>query len=134
MKKRITNILLILALFGYLIFIGRSVYMLSWLAENYFCFVWAVIVLLWIFKQDICAKWLTFGSIFAVFPAQIVEGLMVGEHQNAVDHSHLLWGVGVWIGVAVLTLILGILFQYRAWRKTHPKPAESSDEANAVEK
>lgn len=112
MKKRLTNIVLILALFGYLIFIGRSDYMFSWLAHNNFCYVWAVIAVLWLFKQDICAKWLTAGSILAIFPAQVVES--IGKSAN--------WGIGVWIGMVVLFLIFGLLLQYRKWRKDHPRP------------
>lgn len=125
MKKRLTNIILILALFGYLIFIGRSIDMFNKLASNNFYYVWAVIAVLWLLKQDICAKWLTAGSILAVFPAQIAE--ILGNSLN--------WGIGVWIGFVVLFLIFGLLLQLRKWRKDHPKSErqEKSEEENSDE-
>lgn len=125
MKKRITSILFTLGLFGYLIFLGRSDYLIEWLAHNNFCYVWAVIVVLWIFRQDICAKWLMAGSILAVFPAQIMENikfLHFGK-DNPTAHSFY-WGVPTWIVLTVLSLFIGVALQYRKWRKDHPKPVQ----------
>lgn len=133
MKKRITNIILILALFGYLIFIGRSDYMFSWLAHNNFCYVWAVIALLWFFRQDICAKWLTAGSVLAVFPAQIVENIESSILSNDVAKSSY-WGIGTWIGLVVICLCIGAWFQFRNWRRNHPKPESNEQGSNNPKK
>lgn len=132
MKKRITNVLLILALFGYLIFVGRSDYLLQWLARNNFCYVWVLISLLWLLKLDVCAKWLTAGSILAVFPAQIMEDINgnVMEGNPAVDSAY--WGVGVWIALTAIFLIIGAALQYRKWRKAHPKPVKSAPEVHSA--
>lgn len=134
MKKRITSILLTLALFGYLIFLGRSDYLIEWLAHNNFCYVWAVIVVLWAFHQDICAKWLTAGSILAVFPAQIMENIkfMRFANDNPAAHSFY-WGVPTWIVLVIFSLIIGCTLQYRKWRKDHPKPAQPTDPAENSE-
>ncbi len=72
MKKRILTVLAILAVFGYMIFIGRSSYMFGWLAEQNFLYIWALIAIMVIAKQDVCAIWSTVGAVFAVFPAEIV--------------------------------------------------------------
>lgn len=67
MKKRFRAILLTIGLFVFMIVVGRCDYMFQWLAHQNFCYIWVLITLLWLLKQDICAKWLTAGSIFAIF-------------------------------------------------------------------
>lgn len=125
MKKRITMICLTLALFGYLIFLGRSNYLMVWLAENNFCYVWAGIVLMLIFRQDICAKWLTAGSILAVFPAQLMESLKGSFYKTEAIAATKSWGIPAWVALVGVSLAVGVWMQYRAWRKLHPKEAQA---------
>ncbi len=130
MKKRIGNILAILAIFGYMIFIGRSNYMFAFLANHNFYYVWAVIAVLWIVKQDAFAKWLTAASIFAVFPAELVDQAI----RNGGDAEKAnLWGGVVWVGVVILTLILCLVIQYSKWRKAHPKKEKAEETENSSE-
>lgn len=131
MKKRISSIILTLALFGYLIFLGRSDYLLEWLARNNFCYVWGLIVIFWILRLDICAKWLTAGSILAVFPAQIAEDLETLFYNGSIIADSTYTGVFTWILLVLLSLIVGCAIQYRKWRKAHPKPVKKAPEVQA---
>ncbi len=130
MKKRIGNILGILAIFGYMIFIGRSNYMFAYLANQNFYYVWAVIAILWIVKQDAFAKWLTAASVFAVFPAELVDRAI--RNGGTVEKANL-WGVIVWIALVVLTLISCLVVLYNKWRKAHPKKEKAEEEEDHSE-
>lgn len=110
MKKKRKEVLLVMASFGVLIYLGHHVYLLEWLAKRYFCFIWAPILLLWIFRQEILARWLTFGAFGGLFLGQITEDLKWGIHgtDNMAAHSSY-WGVGTWILTVILSIGLGIL-------------------------
>lgn len=121
MKQRIKAILTIVLIFTYLIFAGRADYLLTWLADRYFLCIWIPIILLYIFKQDIIARWLTVGSIGAVPLGEVMEFvkfLKYGENQAA--HSSY-WGVATWAVAVVICTALGILFQLIHNRKNKPK-------------
>ncbi|MBQ7129878.1 MAG: hypothetical protein IJO21_02400 [Oscillospiraceae bacterium] len=119
MKKKLKEILLTMASFGILIYLGHHTYLLEWLAERWFCFIWAPIQLLWLFRQDILARWLTFGAFGGMFLGQIAEDIkweVLGIESQIVHSSY--WGVGIWFTVVLLSLMLGI---FHTWLKNKKK-------------
>jgi len=119
MKKKLKEILLTMASFGILIYLGYHTYLLEWLAERWFCFIWAPILLLWLFRQDILARWLTFGAFGGMFLGQIAEDIKweVLGIESQIAHSSY-WGVGIWFTVVLLSLMLGI---FHTWLKNKKK-------------
>lgn len=118
MKKKLKEICSAMAAFGILIYLGRNTYLLEWLAERYFCFVWAPVLVLWIVRQEILARWLTVDAIGGLFLGQIAEDMkwkLLGENNQAAHSSY--WGVGIWFAAVLLTLGLGILHTWLKRRK-----------------
>lgn len=110
MKKKLKEVTLTMASFGILIYLGHHTYLLEWLAERWFCFLWAPILLLWIFRLEILARWLTIGAFGGLFLGQLAEDIkweLYGIDANIAHSSY--WGVGIWFGAVALTLLLGIL-------------------------
>lgn len=109
MKKKLKEILIIMSSFAVLIYLGHHTYLLEWLAKRYFCFVWVPIMLLWIFRQELLARWLTFGAFGGLFLGQLAEDIKWGayglDHMPA--HSSY-WGVGIWFAAVLLALGAGI--------------------------
>lgn len=110
MKKKLKEVFITMASFGILIYLGHHTYLLEWLARRYFCFVWAPILILWIFRQEVLARWLTFGAFGGMFLGQIAEDIKweVFGIENQIAHSSY-WGVGIWFGVLLLALLFGLL-------------------------
>ena len=59
MKKKLREVFGTMLSFGILTYLGQNTYLLEWLAKRYFCFVWVPILLFWILKQEILARWLS---------------------------------------------------------------------------
>lgn len=118
MKKKLKEIFGTISAFGVLIYLGQNTYLLEWLARRYFCFVWVPILLFWLFRQDVLARWLTFGAFSGLFFGQIMEdmkwGLLGIENQAA--HSSY-WGVGAWFTIVVVAFGIGILHTWIRTRK-----------------
>lgn len=110
MKKKLKEILGTMASFGILIYLGHHTYLLEWLARRYFCFIWAPILILWIFRQEILARWLTFGAFGGMFLGQLAEDIKweVYGIDSQIAHSSY-WGVGIWFASILLMLAGGIL-------------------------
>lgn len=110
MKKKLKEVLITMASFGVLIYLGHHTYLLEWLARRYFCFVWAPILILWLFRQEVLARYLTFGAFGGMFLGQIAEDIKweVFGIENQIAHSSY-WGVGIWFGVMLLSLLLGLM-------------------------
>lgn len=125
MKKKIKEILGTMASFGILIYLGHHTYLLEWLAERYFCFLWAPILLLWVFRQEILARWLTFGAFGGLFLGQIAEDMKWGVYgvENQAAHSSY-WGVGIWILTVILFIGLGL---FHTWLKNRKKEKAKTD-------
>ena len=121
MKKKLKEICTTMASFGILIYLGHHTYLLEWLAQRYFLFLWAPILFLWIFRQEILARWLTFGVFGGLFLGQLAEDLKweVFGMENQLAHSSY-WGVGIWFAAVLLALALGIL---HTWLKRRKKAA-----------
>lgn len=128
MKKKLKDIFSAMAAFGALIYLGRNTYLLEWLAERYFCFVWVPVLVLWLFRQEILAGWLTFGAIGGLFLGQIAEDMKwkILSADNQAAHSSY-WGVGIWFTVVVLAFGIGIL---HTWLKLRMKQKKASNTAN----
>lgn len=118
MKKKLLEILRTIAAFGILIYLGQNDYLLEWLARRYFCFVWVPILLLWIFRQEILARWLTFGTFSGLFLGQIAEDMkwyILGMNNQAAHSSY--WGVGAWFTVIIVAFGIGLLHAWIRARK-----------------
>ena len=121
MKKKLKEILLTMGTFGVLIYLGHHTYLLEWLAQRYFCFLWVPILLLWLFRQEILARWLTFGAFGGLFLGQLAEEIkwdVLGTHNQAAHSSY--WGVGIWFGVVLLSLAAGFLHSRIKKRRESP--------------
>lgn len=110
MKKKLKEVMITMASFGVLIYLGHHTYLLEWLARRYFCFVWAPILILWLFRQEVLARYLTFGAFGGMFLGQIAADIKweVFGIENQIAHSSY-WGVGIWFGVMLLSLLLGLM-------------------------
>jgi len=118
MKKKAKEILLTMTSFGVLIYLGHHTYLLEWLARRYFCFLWAPILIFWVFRQEILARWLTFGAFGGLFLGQIAEDIKWGLFGRADQAAHSsYWGVGIWLLTVVFSLGFGILFTYLKQRR-----------------
>ena len=115
--KKLKEVVITASTFGILIYLGQNPYLLEWLARRYFCFVWGPILLFWLFKQEILARWLTFGTFSGLFLGQIIEDVkwqLLGMENQAAHSSY--WGVGVWFTVIIAAFGIGIL---HTWINTH---------------
>jgi len=118
MKKKAKEILLTMTSFGVLIYLGHHTYLLEWLARRYFCFLWAPILIFWVFRQEILAWWLTFGAFGGLFLGQIAEDIKWGLFGRADQAAHSsYWGVGIWLLTVVFSLGFGIQFTYLKQRR-----------------
>ena len=134
MKKKIKEVCLTMAAFGILIYLGHHTYLLEWLAQRWFCFLWAPILLLWIFRQEILARWLTVGGFGGLFLGQLAEDIkweLYGIDAEIAHSSY--WGVGIWFGTVALMLLLGIL-HLTLKRKKAAREAEKTAMAAIAEK
>lgn len=126
MKKKLKEVLTTMASFGVLIYLGHHTYLLEWLARRYFCFLWAPILLFWLFRQEILARWLTFGAFGGLFLGQIAEDMKWGVYGQQNDAAHsTYWGVGVWLLTVVLSFGFGILFTWLKQRKSESRSLKS---------
>lgn len=110
MKKKCREILLTMAAFGVLTYLGHHTYLLEWLAERYFCFIWMPILVLWLFRQDILARWLSLGAFGGLFLGQLAEEVKwsIWGVENQAAHSSY-WGVAIWFGAVLLALAAGLV-------------------------
>lgn len=126
MKKKLKEVFTTMAMFGILIYLGLNTYLLEWLAERYFCFVWIPIIVLWVFRQEILARWLTFGAFGGLLLGQIAEDMkweLLGI-ENQVAHSSY-WGVGTWFTMVIIAFGFGILHTWVKIRKNRFKNQET---------
>lgn len=128
MKKKLKEIFTTMAAFGILIYLGHHTYLLEWLAERYFCFLWVPILLLWLFRQEILARWLTVGAFGGLFLGQLAEDIKweILGLDNVAAHSSY-WGVGIWFAAVALALIFGILHTWLKRKKAKKAAAESTE-------
>lgn len=127
MKKKIREVFTTMLSFAILIYLGHHTYLLEWLAERYFCFIWVPILLLWLFRQEIIARWLTVGAFGGLFLGQLAEEIkweLYGLDNMAAHSSY--WGVGIWFAAVALTLVLGILHICLKRKKDRKAAAEST--------
>ena len=118
--KKLKEVVITASTFGILIYLGQNPYLLEWLARRYFCFVWVPILLFWLFKQEILARWLTFGTFSGLFLGQIIEDVkwqLLGMENQAAHSSY--WGVGIWFTVIIAAFGIGILHTWFTKHRLH---------------
>lgn len=125
MKKKVKEIAGTMASFGVLIYLGHHTYLLEWLSRRWFCFVWVPILILWTFRQEILARWLTFGAFGGMFLGQLAEDLKweFWGMENQAAHSSY-WGVGILFGILLLALVLGMFHTWIRHRRRTRKAQE----------
>ncbi len=118
MKKKLQEVFLAMAAFAALTYLGRHVYLLEWLARRHFCYIWIPILLLWILRQEILARWLTLGAFGGLLLGQLAEDLkwQIYSIENNIAHSSY-WGVGLWFGTVLLSLLAGLFHTWLKHRK-----------------
>lgn len=134
MKKKLKEVFLTMASFGILIYLGHHTYLLEWLAKRWFCFLWVPILILWIFRQEFLARWLTLGAFGGLFLGQLAEDIKweIYGLDNMAAHSSY-WGVGIWFAAVAATLLLGIIHLSLKRRKA-AREAEKAAMAAIAEK
>lgn len=124
MKKKIKEILNASMMFASLTYLGQNSYLLEWLANRYFCFIWIPIVFFWIIKQDILARWLTFGTFSGLIVGQIMEDMKWSLYGSDYQPAHSsYWGVGMWFTIIVITFGFGVI---QTWIKLKKKQKSQS--------
>lgn len=127
-KSRLKIVGIMLLVFICLYIVGRDPYLIGWLANNYFLFIWAPIVLLMLFNQTRCAWCITGGSFLGIAAGQGAENLKNTFFSTASDADSLYWGIPVWIAIVVLSVALGIYLEVRQNKKDkQPEAAENKD-------
>lgn len=112
-----------MAIFAMLIYLGKHSYLLEWLSERYFCFIWIPIFILWIIRKNLLARWLTWGTFGGLLLGQFSEDLkwrLLGMENQAAHSSY--WGVGTWLFIVILSLGLGAL--HTSWNNKKSKRSE----------
>ncbi|MGF7060662.1 hypothetical protein [Brassicibacter mesophilus] len=121
--------IIILAVVALLVFtVLNTEYLFEWAAHNWkFYFILVVIVLLLIFlNKQLISAFMTAGIVVGIFvgnylgklikglnEAKIVEG-MKAEEVYRLHHNP---GFEIWIGIILLSIIIGIITQIAATRK-----------------
>ena len=125
-KTRLKVIGIILLVFLCLYVIGRDPYLIGWLADYYFLFIWVPICLLLLFKLATCA-WCIAGASFlgiaAGQGAEQLKQLVMKDSEGVATHY---WGIPVWIAVVVLGAVFGVYLELRQRKKAEEAKAEAN--------
>ena len=127
LKARLKVIGIILLVFLCLYVIGRDPYLIGWLANHYFLFIWAPICLLLLFKVYTCAWCITGGSFLGIAVGQGAEKLKLLIMKDSENAAGLYWGIPAWIVVVILAAALGIYLEIRQRKKMAESKTESSE-------
>ena len=130
LKIRLKVIGVILVVFLCLYVIGRDPYLIGWLANNYFLFVWVPICILLLFKMSACAWCITGGSFLGIAAGQGAQQLKLLLFKGSADENALYWGIPVWIAVVLLAAALGVYLEIRQRKKTAEPKIDSAEKDN----
>ena len=96
-------------------------YLFVWTAQNKYCYIWVLSLLLILMQKPLISYCITLGNILGIFIGQYL-----GDHLRAVSmskitqystaeeqwHLSLHYGVLIWIIVIVLASVVGLLYTF----------------------
>ncbi len=122
--KILLNILVTLLIYFLIFYLSHTLfqdYLFVWTAQNKYCYIWVLSLLLILMQKPLISYCITLGNILGIFIGQYL-----GDHLRAVSmskitqystaeeqwHLSLHYGVLIWIIVIVLVSVVGLLYTF----------------------
>ena len=122
--KILLNILVTLLIYFLIFYLSHTLfqdYLFVWTAQNKYCYIWVLSLLLILMQKPVISYCITLGNILGIFIGQYL-----GDHLRAVSmsritqystaeeqwHLSLHYGVLIWIIVIVLASVVGLLYTF----------------------
>lgn len=122
--KILLNILVTLLIYFLIFYLSHTLfqdYLFVWTAQNKYCYIWVLSLLLILMQNPLISYCITLGNILGIFIGQYL-----GDHLRAVSmsritqystaeeqwHLSLHYGVLIWIIVIVLASVVGLLYTF----------------------
>lgn len=122
--KILLNILVTLLIYFLIFYLSHTLfqdYLFVWTAQNKYCYIWVLSLLLILMQKPLISYCITLGNILGIFIGQYL-----GDHLRAVSmsritqystaeeqwHLSLHYGVLIWIIVIVLASVIGLLYTF----------------------
>lgn len=122
--KILLNILVTLLIYFLIFYLSHTLfqdYLFVWTAQNKYCYIWVLSLLLILMQKPLISYCITLGNILGIFIGQYL-----GDHLRAVSmsritqystaeeqwHLSLHYGVPIWIIVIVLASVVGLLYTF----------------------
>lgn len=122
--KILLNILVTLLIYFLIFYLSHTLfqdYLFVWTAQNKYCYIWVLSLLLILMQKPLISYCITLGNILGIFIGQYL-----GDHLRAVSmskitqystaeeqwHLSLHYGVLIWIIVIVLASVVGLLYTF----------------------
>ena len=120
--KILLNILVTLLIYFLIFYLSHTLfqdYLFVWTAQNKYCYIWVLSLLLILMQKPLISYCITLGNILGIFIGQYL-----GDHLRAVSmskitqystaeeqwHLSLHYGVLIWIIVIVLVSAIGLIY------------------------
>lgn len=127
--KILLNILVTLLIYFLIFYLSHTLfqdYLFVWTAQNKYCYIWVLSLMLILMQKPLISYCITLGNILGIFIGQYL-----GDHLRAVSmskitqystaeeqwHLSLHYGVLIWIIVIVLVSAIGLI--YSIYMKKH---------------
>jgi|GEM_PF-1767761 len=100
--------------------LGKDIYVFEWMSDNNFWYVWIIVCILLLFRQDIAAVFLSAGSAIGILLGHFLGGFLnelsmkkitSDMPPEEIDRLSQHDGVFIWIVTLFVALIIGIFFQ-----------------------
>lgn len=128
--KILLNILVTLLIYFLIFYLSHTLfqdYLFVWTAQNKYCYIWVLSLLLILMQKPLISYCITLGNILGIFIGQYL-----GDHLRAVSmsritqystaeerwHLSLHYGVLIWIIVIVLVSVIGFLYTIYTKKKS----------------
>lgn len=128
--KILLNILVTLLIYFLIFYLSHTLfqdYLFVWTAQNKYCYIWVLSLLLILMQKPVISYCITLGNILGIFIGQYL-----GDHLRAVSmsritqystaeerwHLSLHYGVLIWIIVIVLVSVIGFLYTIYTKKKS----------------
>lgn len=122
--KILLNILVTLLIYFLIFYLSHTLfqdYLFVWTAQNKYCYIWVLSLLLILMQKPLISYCITLGNILGIFIGQYL-----GDHLRAVSmskitqystaeeqwHLSLHYGVLIWIIVIILASVVGLLYTF----------------------
>ena len=122
--KILLNILVTLLIYFLIFYLSHTLfqdYLFVWTAQNKYCYIWVLSLLLILMQKPLISYCITLGNILGIFIGQYL-----GDHLRAVSmsritqystaeeqwHLSLHYGVVIWIIVILRASVVGLLYTF----------------------